>query len=82
MEQYDNGRHISRSDLQPGDLVFFQGTYRRGISHVGIYVGDGHFVHAANEREGVREDSLNEAYYSKHFAGARRVIFDREYTER
>jgi len=82
MEQYENGRSISRSDLQPGDLVFFANTYRHGISHVGIYIGDGHFEHAANEREGVRVDDLNEAYYSEHYAGARRVIFDREYTER
>lgn len=81
-EQYDNGISISRADLQPGDLVFFRDTYCYGISHVGIYIGNGNFIHAANEREGVTTSSLDEAYYERHYAGARRVIFDREYTER
>ena len=57
-----------------GDLVFFKNTYRRGISHVGIYIGDGHFVHACNETKGVIVSALSEAYYQNHYAGARRVI--------
>ena len=66
------GTHVSRKDLQPGDLVFFH-TFRRGISHVGIYVGDGKFVHAARRGRGVRTDWLNSGYYSHRYRGARRV---------
>ncbi|BDI33031.1 hypothetical protein CCAX7_50820 [Capsulimonas corticalis] len=73
-EQYYHGSPVASGDLQPGDLVFFKNTYKHGISHVGIYTGNGKFVHAANEHKGVREDSLNEAYYSNHYAGARRVL--------
>lgn len=66
------GTPVTRSQLQPGDLVFFE-TYRRGISHVGIYIGNNQFVHASTPRGGVRVDSLNQAYYSKRYRGARRV---------
>ena len=67
------GTFVSRADLRPGDLLFFAGTYRRGISHVGLYVGDGKFIHASTPRSGVRVDSLNSAYYANHFAGAKRI---------
>jgi len=73
-EQYYHGSPVTREDLRPGDLVFFKNTYRHGISHVGIYTGNGKFVHAANSHKGVREDSLDTSYYSNHYAGARRVI--------
>lgn len=73
-EQYYHGQPVAREDLRPGDLVFFKNTYKHGISHVGIYTGDGKFVHAANSHKGVREDSLDEPYYAHHYAGARRVI--------
>ncbi|MDH7602291.1 MAG: NlpC/P60 family protein [Armatimonadota bacterium] len=66
------GRPVSRDELQPGDLVFFQ-TYRRGISHVGIYIGNGQFVHASTHRRGVTVDSLNSPYYASRYRGARRV---------
>lgn len=72
-EQYYNGKPVSREDLRPGDLVFFKNTYKHGISHVGIYTGNGRFVHAANSHKGVREDSLDTSYYANHYAGARRV---------
>jgi len=59
----------SRSDLIRGDLVFFKNTYKRGISHVGIYVGDGAFVHAGDE---VERDSFRTSYWRRHFhAGVR-----------
>lgn len=74
MEQYDHGTPISQAQAQPGDLVFFKNTYKPGISHVGIYVGGGQFVHAANAHKGVRADSLNSSYYQAHFAGIRRVL--------
>ncbi len=66
------GTPVAKSDLSPGDLVFFQ-TYRRGISHVGIYIGSGQFVHAATRGRGVTTDSLNSGYYAQRYRGARRV---------
>lgn len=66
------GKPVSRAELRPGDLVFFH-TYRSGISHVGIYIGDGRFVHAARHGRGVTVDSLNSAYYAPRYRGARRV---------
>ena len=73
-EQYYNGAPISRAQLQPGDLVFFKNTYKHGISHVGIYAGEGKFIHAANAHKGVRTDNLGDSYYQAHYAGARRVL--------
>ncbi len=73
-EQYYNGTPISRAQLQPGDLVFFKNTYKHGISHVGIYAGEGKFIHAANAHKGVRTDNLSDSYYVSHYAGARRVL--------
>jgi cell wall-associated NlpC family hydrolase len=66
------GKKISRDELKPGDLLFFR-TYRRGISHVGLYIGDNKFVHAANTRRRVRVDSLDTAYYRNRFVTARRL---------
>lgn len=66
------GTKVSRSDLKKGDLVFFAGTYKGGVSHVGIYIGNNNFVHAANPSKGVRVDSLSNSYYAKHYYGARR----------
>jgi cell wall-associated NlpC family hydrolase len=74
VEQFYHGTPIPVKDLQPGDLVFFKNTYKRGISHVGIYAGDGKFIHAANPHRGVQMDSLDSPYYQHHFAGARRVL--------
>ncbi len=71
--QFKRGRPVSRSDLAPGDVVFFENTYKRGISHVGIYVGNNQFIHAANGRRGVRIDSLGSSYYAPRYAGARRM---------
>ena len=66
------GKPVSKSELQSGDLVFFR-TYRRTISHVGIYIGDGRFVHAATYGRGVTVDLLNSSYYAPRYRGARRV---------
>ena len=62
-------RPIASDALQPGDLVFFNtlGTHH---SHVGVYVGDGRFVHASNPRTGVRIDQLSNRYYAQRFEGA------------
>jgi cell wall-associated NlpC family hydrolase len=71
-EQAHYGTPVSRSQLKPGDLVFFAGTYKSGVSHVGIYIGNNNFVHAANPSKGVRVDSLSKSYYANHYYGARR----------
>ena len=73
-DQMDNGTAVSYDNLQVGDLVFFgSGSY---ANHVGIYIGSGNFVHAANPSSGVRVSSLNETYYANRYIGARRIIVD------
>ena len=63
---------VKRDELQPGDLVFFN-TLRRTFSHVGIYVGEGRFIHAPKPGGEVRVESMNFAYWAKRFTGARRA---------
>ncbi|ALK88448.1 C40 family peptidase [Limnohabitans sp. 63ED37-2] len=63
---------IERDELKPGDLVFFN-TMRRTFSHVGIYVGDGKFIHAPRAGKAVNIDDMRSAYWQKRFNGARRV---------
>jgi cell wall-associated NlpC family hydrolase len=71
--QFAHGQKVGRSEMKPGDLVFFH-TVTSGISHVGMYVGNGRFVHASSRRSGgVRVDSLESGYYKGAFRGARRV---------
>ncbi|MGB9587905.1 MAG: C40 family peptidase, partial [Armatimonadota bacterium] len=70
--QFKLGKPVPRDALIPGDLVFF--NTRGPLTHVGMYIGDGKFVHAANPRRGVRIDSLSSRYYSSRYAGARRYI--------
>lgn len=66
-------RPIEREQLQPGDLVFFN-TLGARHSHVGVYVGDGRFVHASNPRTGVRVDNLSNRYYAQRFEGAHSLL--------
>ena len=63
---------VDRKDLKPGDLVFFD-TMRRTFSHVGIYLGDGKFIHAPRTGESVRIEDINISYWARRFTGARRV---------
>ncbi len=69
---YRLGKAVNRKDLQPGDLVFFH-TTRPGISHVGIYIGDGQFIHASSGKGRVRIDRLDQGYYDRRLVGAKRV---------
>lgn len=75
-EQFEYAIPISESELIKGDLVFFKNTYTSGLSHVGIYIGQGQFLHAANRSKGVRIDELDKPYYVQHWAGAGRVPTD------
>jgi peptidoglycan DL-endopeptidase CwlO len=69
--QYDYADSVSvpRNELQPGDLVFFA-----GLGHVGIYVGNGQFIHAPHTGDVVRIDSLSEGWYSSEYVGAKRIL--------
>jgi cell wall-associated NlpC family hydrolase len=66
---YSNSVSVSRSQLEPGDLVFFA-----GLGHVGIYVGGGNFIHAPHTGSVVRIDSLNSGWYSSEYDGAKRIL--------
>lgn len=69
--QFRVGDRIDRSQMQAGDLVFFRIAGQR-ISHVGIYVAEGRFIHAPSAGKVVRVDSLEESYWARRFAGAKR----------
>jgi cell wall-associated NlpC family hydrolase len=66
--QFEVGRRIARSSLQPGDLVFFD-----GLGHVGLYIGGGRFIHAPHSGTSVSVDSLD-GWYASRYDGARRLI--------
>lgn len=70
---------IDKKDLQPGDLVFFN-TMRRAFSHVGIYLGNGKFIHSPRSGERVRIEDMQATYWQRRFNGARRVTDDGETT--
>lgn len=72
-EQSGRGQKVSKGELKAGDLVFFN-TRGSRVSHVGIYQGGGKFIHASSGKGKVMVSSLNEGYYQRRFAGARRVI--------
>ncbi len=72
-EQAHATLEIDRSELQPGDLVFFN-TLRRAFSHVGIYLGDDRFIHAPRPGAKVRIESMGLSYWRTRFNGARRVL--------
>lgn len=72
-EMSDYGEKIDVQNLKPGDLVFFN-TMRRAFSHVGIYLGDNHFMHAPRAGAEVRVENMDSDYWLKRFNGARRII--------
>ncbi|MEJ1517731.1 NlpC/P60 family protein [Bacillus cereus] len=67
---YNHGTYVERNNLQPGDVVFFKNTYRPGISHLGVYIGNNEFVHAGDN--GVQKSSLDNSYFAPRYAGAKR----------
>ena len=70
-DQSKVGQAVSREDLQPGDLVFFDTMDKGKVSHVGMYIGNNEFIHAANSKKGVIKSTLT-GYYDKKFINARR----------
>lgn len=68
---FQRGTPVHKSRLRPGDLVFFS-TYKKGASHVAIYIGNNLMIHATSK--GVKIDDLNSAYWSSKFIGAKRII--------
>jgi len=72
-EQFRYGIPVAKQNLRPGDLVFFANTYKPGISHVGIYLGRGRFIHAASTSKGTITSTLSGSYAAK-YAGARRLV--------
>lgn len=74
--QYANGVPVDKDALMPGDLVFFANTYSSSdaITHVGIYIGNGQFIHAANSQVGVVISELSSSYYSARYYGARHIL--------
>jgi len=73
-EQFMAGTDISADNIKRGDLVFFRTKQPREVSHVGIYMGKGVFIHAPGTGEKIRKDSLLNSYYQNSFAGARTYI--------
>jgi cell wall-associated NlpC family hydrolase len=69
------GKYVSRSDLKPGDLIFFDTSKRRKgyVNHVGIYLGNDRFIHASSAKKKVVITKLGKSFYSKRYKGARRV---------
>ena len=70
--QFLAGLKVKKADMQPGDLVFFRTHGKRRISHVGIYISNGRFIHSPSAGKSVENSSLSEGYWAKRFAGAKR----------
>jgi len=75
IQQSKYGKPVKRSELKPGDLVFFDTSkqHKGYVNHVGIYIGNGKFIHASSAKKKVVITSLNKPFYSQRFKGARRV---------
>lgn len=72
--QSSNGKKVERNELQKGDLIIFLNEEKSKIGHVGIYIGNNQFIHAANAKRGVVTDSLSSSYYNPRYVSARRII--------
>lgn len=72
-DQAKQGSYLTKNELQKGDLIFFDSRKSNVVSHVGIYLGQGKFIHASSKEDKVTIASLNSNYYTKHFKWGRRV---------
>ena len=73
-DQLQNGVSVSKDELQPGDLVFFKYRTSKPVSHVGIYIGNGEFIHASTNRYEVQIDQMESGHYANVYVYARRII--------
>nr|MCH9740613.1 C40 family peptidase [Campylobacterota bacterium] len=75
-EQSKVGQYVTRSELKKGDLLFFKTTDKRKIpiTHVGMYIGNDRFIHAASSKKGIIISSLSKSKYNKKFVKAKRII--------
>jgi cell wall-associated NlpC family hydrolase len=73
-DQYEAGSQVSRDELRPGDLLFFSTNGTGRVSHVGLYAGDGTFIHAPSRGRTISQAKLSDAYYQKTFVGARTYL--------
>jgi cell wall-associated NlpC family hydrolase len=73
-EQFDVGTPIERNDLLEGDLVFFATTNSDKVTHVGIYIGEGRFIHAPGKGKNIRVDYIERSYYKKRYLGGRAYL--------
>lgn len=71
--QMSNGRRVSRNELKPGDIIGFN-THGSGVSHVGLYIGNGQIVHASSPKSGVKINSIYSSYYATRFVAAVRIV--------
>lgn len=74
MRQFDSGTSIDKDDLEKGDLVFFAKKGSSRVSHVGIYIGSGRFIHASSHGKKIRIDSLSADYFTHQFVGAKTYL--------
>jgi len=75
LKQFEVGRSVGKDNLQKGDLVFFAVKGKGKVSHVGVYIGDGRFIHAPSSGKKIRIDSLSGHYFAKRFAGGKTYLF-------
>lgn len=73
-DQYEAGSAVTKDELRPGDLLFFSTNGTGRVSHVGLYAGDGTFIHAPSRGRTISQDKLSDAYYQKTFVGARTYL--------
>jgi cell wall-associated NlpC family hydrolase len=73
-EQFEAGTPVKRNELAKGDLVFFTISRGEKVTHVGVYAGDGSFIHAPGKGQTIRTDSLSDTYYEKRYIGARTYL--------
>jgi cell wall-associated NlpC family hydrolase len=72
-DQVESGVYVTQAELVPGDLIFFQNTYQWGLSHIGVYIGNGEFVSASGEHDAVGISDLNDPYWQARYFTARSV---------
>jgi cell wall-associated NlpC family hydrolase len=73
-DQFGAGENVDKGDLLKGDLVFFVTAKGKKVSHVGVYIGDGLFIHAPGKGKKIRSDELSNTYYQKRYVGGRNYI--------